>query len=188
MSLKYALVYASYISTLVLAKPLGSLGPRAVALQAGTQSGGLYPLSMSNDSTTSSDLKGDEDIHIKCNGASYGFDLDITDCELAKAFVPANSEEIVWAERYTGPLKRYQPLPYRSMGEKAICYVETSLTNGATSAKASTNQIRNAAAMIRHQCYSGGKLQGGIATNIGMEILNCQEINMASLVFVCHVL
>ena len=171
MSLKYALAYASYILTLVLAKPLGTSGPRA--------GGDLYPLSMSNDSATSSDLQGDENIHIECNGSSYGFDLDITDCELAKAFVPANSEEIVWAERHTALLKRYQTLPYRSMGEKAVCYVETSLINGATFAMASTNQIRNAAVMIRHQCYSGGRLQGGIATNIGMKILNNQEATTA---------
>lgn len=167
MSLKYALAFASYISILVRANPLRSPGPRAVALQARTQSGDLYPLSTSNDSATSSDLM--DDIHIECNGSSYGFDLDITDCELAKAFVPANSEVLVWAERHTSSLKRYQPLPYRSMGEKAICYVETSLINGATSGKASTNQIRNAAAMIRHQCYSNGRLQGGIATNMGYD-------------------
>ena len=179
MSLKYALAYASYILTLVLAKPLGSLDSRAVAVRASPQSVDPYPLSMSNDSAPSSDLKGDENIHIECNGSSYGFDLDITDCELAKAFVPANPEEIVWAERHTSTLKRYQPLPYRSMGEKAICYVETSLINGAASGKASTNQIRNAAAMIRYQCYSGGRLQGGIATNIGMKILIRQEITIA---------
>ena len=181
MSLKHALAYAAYLSTLVLAKPLGSSGSRARALQPNLQSEGLYPLSMSNYSATHSDLKGDENIHIECNGTSYGFDLDITDCELAKAFVPANSEEVVWAERYTGSFKRYQPLPYRSMGEKAICYVEISLINAATSGKASTNQIRNAAAMIRHQCYSGGRLQGGIATNIGMKMKR-QQITMASLV------
>ena len=168
MSLKCAVAYASCILTVVLAKPLGFPGSMPTALQASTQSDGLYPLSMSNDSATS-DLKIYDNIHIECNGSSYGFDLDITDCELAKAFVPASSGEILWAERSSRSLKQYSPLPYRSMGEKAICYVETSLINGATSGMASTNQIRNAAAAIRHQCYSGGRLQGGIATNIGMK-------------------
>ena len=185
MSFKYALAYASYISTLVLAKPIGSLGPIPDPLQASAQNEDLYPLSMSNDSATSSDLKGEQDIHIECDGSSYGLDLDITDCELAKAFVPPSLEEILWAERYTGSLKRYQPLPYRSMGEKATCYVEISLINGATSGKASTSQMRNAAAMIRHQCYSGGKLQGGVATNIGMKFeLPRDYHSMISLV--CH--
>ena len=168
MPSKYALGYTFYLLTLVLAKPL----------QTSTQSGDLYPLSMSNDSATSSNTLGFENIHVECNGASYGSDLDITDCELAKAFVPANSEEIIWAGR-NGMVKQYHPLPYRSMGSKAICYVETSLIIGAGTAKASTNQIRNAAAMIRHRCYSGGRLHGGIATNIGMKILNCQEMTMA---------
>ena len=172
MYLKHALAYVSYIWTLVLAKPLGNPGSSdslAIALQASS----LYPLSMSNDSATSSDLTGDKYIHIECDGSSYGFDLDITDCELAKAFVPASSDEVQWAERHAGSLKQYFPLPYRSMGEKAICYVETSLINGATFGKASTNQIRFAAVAIRHQCFSGGRLQGGIATNIGMQKLKC---------------
>ena len=184
MPFKYALGYASYLLTLVLAKPLGSPGPRAVALETRTQSGDLYPLSMSNDSATSSNILSSnilyvENIHVECIGAQYGSDLDITDCELAKAFVPANFEETIWAQRNTGSMKQYHPLPYRSMGSKALCYVETAPINGATFGKASTNQIRNAAAMIRNRCYSGGRLQGGIATNIGMKTLNCREITVA---------
>ncbi|CAF9943056.1 MAG: hypothetical protein ALECFALPRED_010502 [Alectoria fallacina] len=53
------------------------------------------------------------------------------------------------------------------MGEKALCYVQPVLIGHATSARATTNQVRNAAAAIRHRCASGGNLQGGIATNIG---------------------
>ena len=109
----------------------------------------------------------DNEIHIQCNGSLYGFDLDIGDCEEAKAYFPASSDQAQWATRHTGWQKDIFGLPYRAMGDKALCYVQPVIIDGASSAKATPNQVRNAAAMIRHKCASGGKLQGGIATNIG---------------------
>lgn len=135
----------------------------------------LYPTSNSlpfaYNSTAASDtplnVTSDNREHIKCNGASYGFNLDILDCEQAKADIRASPDENQWAERHTGWLKQIWPLPFRTMGDKASCYVQTVLIGDATSAKASLNQVRNAAASIRNYCASRGKLQGGIATNIG---------------------
>lgn len=123
--------------------------------------------SASNGSVPSFNVISDNRVHIQCDGASYGFDLDILDCEQAKAEIPANAEEFQWAERHTKWQKEIFALPYRSMGDKASCYVQTVLIGNAGSAKASLNQVRNAAASIRHKCASGGKLRGGIATNIG---------------------
>lgn len=173
MSLKYALGYASYVGTLVLGRP--SLDQRLqssgnithLSQPSDLQALNLNGYSPSNASIASVNVAGGTDIHIKCDGASYGFDLDIGDCEEAKAFVPAGSDRVQWAERHTGWQKKIMPLPYRSMGDKALCYVQPVLLNGAPSAKASLNQIRNTAAAIRHTCAPGGKLQGGIATNIG---------------------
>ena len=129
----------------------------------------LPPLMLNPTSASNTTVNGTSDNrgHIHCDGASYGFDLDISDCEDAKAEIPASAYVMQWAERHTGWEKRISTLPYRSMGDKASCYVQTVLIGDATSAKASLNQVRNAAASIRHQCASRGKLQGGIATNIG---------------------
>lgn len=123
--------------------------------------------SASNGSVPSFNVTSDNNEHVQCDGASYGFDLDIGDCEQAKAEVPPSAEEFQWAERQTGWQKEIAALPYRTMGEKASCYVQTVLIGDATSAKASLNQVRNAAALIRHVCASRGKLWGGIATKIG---------------------
>lgn len=174
MSLKYTLGYAFCIGALVLGTPLELRSnsdlanvniyvdppPDPLALT-------LDPTSASNKSVPSLNGTSDKDIHIQCHGASYGFDLDILDCEQAKAYVPASAEQVQWAERHTGWQKKIFPLPYRAMGNKASCYVQTILIDGAPFAKANLNQVRNAAATIRHECYSSGKLQGGIATNIG---------------------
>lgn len=129
----------------------------------------VLPLAFNQNPASNTSVNGtrNNNMRIQCDGASYGFNLDIDDCEQAKAEIPASADEFQWAERHTGWQKRIETLPYRSMGDKASCYVQTVLIGNAASAKASLNQIRNAAASIRNTCASGGKLQGGIATNIG---------------------
>ncbi len=168
MSLKYILGYALCLWIVVLAAPAP---PHFILVGAPTNVLGsnysLNPMVMSNESVTSSNVIGDNEIHIQCNGSFYGFDLDIGDCEEAKAYFPASSDQVQWATRHTGWQKDIFGLPYRAMGDKALCYVQPVILDGASSAKATLNQVRNAAAMIRHKCASGGKLQGGIATNIG---------------------
>lgn len=175
MSLKYALGYASCVGILVLGKPLKTNSSLNIVNSSITHTHpplGLltlnYPISALNESGTNpNNVTGEEDIHIQCDGASYGFDLDIGECEQAKAYFPANPNQFQWAERHTGWQKEIFILPYRAMGDEASCYVQPILVDGATSARATPNEVRNAAAMIRHICYSRGKLQGGIATNIG---------------------
>ena len=174
MPLKYALILTSYIGTLVLANPVHfHTIDNVTIIQAHPASDfltlDLEPTSPSDESTLPS-VTGNQDTHIHCDGASYGFDLEIFECEEAKAHFPVDGNQVQWAERHTGWQKRIFPLPYRAMGNKASCYVQPILIDGATSARASPNEVRNAAVMIRSRCYSGGKLQGGIATNIGEEM------------------
>ena len=167
MSLKYALVLTSYIGILVLANPVTLPNDTLIQIHpASDLSLGFQPTFPSNESTLPS-VTGNQNTHIHCDGASYGFDLEIVECEEAKAYFPVGADQVQWAERHTGWQKRISPLPFRTMGEKASCYVQPILVDGATSARASPNEVRNAAVMIRSRCYSGGKLQGGIATNIG---------------------
>lgn len=127
----------------------------------------LEPTSASNPSPTLLNVTSSEDVHIQCDGASYGFDLDISDCEEAMAYFPTYPDQVQWAERHTDSQTQIFPLPYRAMGDKASCYIQPVVIDGATSAKAAPNEVRNAAAMIRDRCASGGKLQGGMATSIG---------------------
>ena len=170
MSLKYALWYASLFGSLVLSKPLESIAFQTIQLPTANYSGAQDGSDMTHiwsDNSASFNATVAKDAIVKCDGASYGFDLDVDDCELAKAYVMRGAEQMLWAERNTGWQKKIVPLPYRAMGVQATCYVQAVLIDGAPSAKASLNDIRNAAAAIRGTCYSNGKLQGGIATNIG---------------------
>lgn len=167
---KYVLGLASCIVTLVLASPViltsdhndSEIHPAPSLLTLN-----LEPTSPLNDSITSLSIIGNDDTEVHCDGAAYGFDLGIMDCEEAKTYFPAGSDQILWAERNTGWQKKIFQLPYRAMGDRASCYLQPVLVDGVTSAKASLNQVRNAAAMIRDKCAEGGKLQGGIATKLG---------------------
>lgn len=174
--LKCVLGLASCIATLGLASPVvlssdynnSEVHPASKLLALN-----LEPTSPLNEPVTSLSVIGTDDTDIDCDGASYGFDLGIFDCEEAKTYFPAGSDQVLWAERNTGWQKKVFQLPYRAMGDRASCYLQPVLIDGATSAKASLNQVRNAAAMIRDKCASGGKLQGGIATNIGGSKTSC---------------
>ena len=190
MSPKYTLGIALYIGSRVLASPIvqrlsdRELG-NPILQRAGDNmsSAGVHiiqtypafdplpfelePTSASYRSPTLLNVTSSEDVHIQCDGASYGFDLDISDCEEAMAYFPTYPDQVQWAERHTGSQTQIFPLPYRAMGDKASCYIQPVIIDGATTAKAAPNEVRNAAAMIRDRCASGGKSQGGMATSIG---------------------
>ena len=174
MTLKYTLGCALYVGSLVLARP-AVVDPDLNISDSTIKVNSLpvYALSvlpttaLPIEPITSLDITGGEDIHIQCDGPSYGSDLDISDCGEANAYLAAGSDQYQWAERHSGSQKESLALPYRSMGDKASCYVQPVLINGASSARATFDEIRNAAAMIRGRCFSGGKLQGGMATKIG---------------------
>ena len=186
MSFIHALGYASCLWTLVLARPLAvsPVKPIQLAPPADIIDGSLYPISVSSEAALSLDVTGDN-IHVQCNGSAYGFNLDIVDCEQAKAWFPVNGEQEQFAPRHTGWQKRIFPLPYRSLGDKAICSVQPVLIDGAPTARATPNQVRNAAVKIRHECYSEGKLQGGIATNIGKPKTPLLKCHNSSLILRC---
>ena len=172
LRLKYTLGFASCVCNLVLATPLGPVSSRQdppVDIQRSTLD--LNSIFPSNGTVgLPFNLTGSEDTHVQCDGASYGFDLDVLDCEDANTYVPPGRDQIQWLERNSTWQKESVPLPYRAMGSNATCYIQAVLVEGAASAMASTNEVRNAAAMIRRKCYAGGKLQGGIATKIGKEL------------------
>ena len=166
MLAKYALGLASHIGLLVSASPVNLDSGSAVK----TRDLNLKTLFQSNGSNVPLNITSSKDIHIQCDGAAYGSNLDIDDCEGAKTYLPAGADQVQWAERYTGWENKSFPLPYRAMGDKASCYFQPVLIDGATFAKATPDQVRIAAAAIRERCASDGRLQGGMATNIGKEI------------------
>ena len=177
MSLNIVLGFASCIGSLVQATPTHlSLGRsnllstiRAYQAPGSPSSLNLGSTNQSNAAVSLPDGPGSNEIHIQCDGASYGFDLDFLDCESANMNFRPSVDQAQWAERHPGMNKQILSLPYRYMGNKASCYFQPVLIGSASPATASPDQVRTAANMLRNKCVLDGKLQGGIATNIGRE-------------------
>ncbi len=136
-------------------------------------------------------------IGIECNGALYGFNPNIADCEGAAQSINPDSDQLLWRERHTGVDNEVFPLPFAVFGGKSImrsdrrkrqeipllwaswrtdlsnvldkgeCFFKTVLQGPSSSAHASLLQVRRAAAALSLTCAAGGTSQGGIATNIG---------------------
>lgn len=104
---------------------------------------------------------------IHCDGEKYGYRPSIRDCEGAREVMVPDTRIWTLGERRTGLPTDIVPLPYRVMGDRAICYVEPVLIGDHRTAQASLNMIRRAAGALIVQCATNSDSQGGIATNIG---------------------
>ncbi|CAF9930849.1 hypothetical protein IMSHALPRED_008295 [Imshaugia aleurites] len=79
-----------------------------------------------------------------------------------------DSTLLTWGERHSGLGPGVIPMPYRIMGDRALCLFQTVIVDDeATTAQASLAQIRRAASALILQCAASGESQGGIAMNIG---------------------
>lgn len=124
----------------------------------------VTPVSPSNASINT---PGDSSLTIHCDGDTYGHNPNIRDCEQAKENLFPDTSIWTFGERNTGLPPGTVPLPYRVMGDRGLCYVQTVLIGDHETAKASINMIRVAAAAIIVRCAANTPSQGGIATNIG---------------------
>ena len=174
MTLKYTLGWALLAGSRVLARP--ALVDRGQNFSNYIIQVDQLPVYLQTDLLTAhtpiepitSNVSGSNDIHIQCDDPSFDSDLDISDCGAANANFLSDSTRYLFTERHSDSQGKVFPLPYRSMGGDASCYVQPVLMEGTDSSWATLDEVRNAAAMIRGTCLSGGKLRGGIATGIGM--------------------
>ena len=55
-------------------------------------------------------------LKIRCDGARYGFNPSLADCEGAQSYIAPDSNKITFGERHTGLPDTTFPLPYMIMG------------------------------------------------------------------------
>ena len=127
----------------------------------------VEPIFPSNAFPPPHDTSAGNNLNIRCDGETYGYNPNIIDCESAKEYI--DPETTIWTigERHTGLPEITVPLPYRIMGDKGLCYIQPVLIGDHTTAKASLNMVRRAATALIMQCAISTVAQGGIATNIG---------------------
>ncbi|KAL6717282.1 hypothetical protein ACLMJK_005197 [Lecanora helva] len=127
-----------------------------------------FPLSLPSLPTNASQLDAKKTF-VECDGATYGFNLDLNDCEDARNNVPYKSQQFTFAQRHTSAFvkKKMYPLPHRTMSDKGSCYVDINLEEGQSTGHSSLGQVQIAADAIISRCVKNGIPQGGIAHNIG---------------------
>ena len=112
----YVLIPFSFLTLAILAKPSHSTNDQIIHLPSVlnlTSQDQLFPLNASfQDPNPSS---GNE-LDIQCDGAHYGYNPSISDCEGARSDIPPDSEQLIFGERHTGLPESTVPLPYMVMG------------------------------------------------------------------------
>lgn len=73
----------------------------------------LFPWNASIQDLNASSGRG---LDIQCDGAKYGFNPSLSDCEGARSYIPPVSEEFIFGERHTGLPSSTFALPYMIMG------------------------------------------------------------------------
>lgn len=127
----------------------------------------VEPAFPSNVSPSLLNSTADNAFNIRCDGETYGYNPNIVDCEGAKEYLSPDTRMWTFGERHTGLPDNTLPLPYRIMGDRGLCYVQTVLIGDHKTGTASLNMLRRVAAGLILQCATSVVSQGGIATNIG---------------------
>lgn len=127
----------------------------------------VKPIVPSNASVPPLNASAENGFNIRCDGETYGYNPNILDCEDAKEYLVPDLRTRTFGERHTGLPADIVPLPYRIMGDKGLCYIQAVLVGDHTTAKATLNMLRRAAAALVVQCATSVVSQGGIATHIG---------------------
>ena len=127
----------------------------------------VKPTLLSNISVLALNVSAENRFNVHCDGATYGYNPNIIDCEQAVDYLMPDTTIWTFGQRHTGLPIETVPLPYRVMGDRALCYFQAILVGDSTTATASIDMIRRAAQSLVLQCAAGGESQGGIVTNIG---------------------
>ena len=75
-------------------------------------------LPSSNQSAISLNSTPINEVNIRCDGAKYGFNPDILDCQNAIKYFHPGRDRIMFGERGPSMAENVFPLPYRFMGGK----------------------------------------------------------------------
>ncbi|KAF6217540.1 hypothetical protein HO133_006878 [Letharia lupina] len=148
---------------LTFASPLQDAGDQTIQLSSVDF---RSPANLSDDETAIR-LNVSNEIRIQCDGEKYGFNPDVVDCQNARSYYKRSSTPFTYGERHSGHGINVFPLPYRLMGDEALCYLEPVLIDSSLgTGVASINQLSNAAYELILQC-AVRQSKGGIATGIG---------------------
>ena len=111
-------VFISFLSwfSAILALPFQERHIQTMALSAALNATSLDLLFASNVSVEELNAPSARGLDVHCNGARYGFNPSLDDCEGARSYIAPDSNKITFGERHTGLPDTTFPLPYMIMG------------------------------------------------------------------------
>lgn len=94
----------------ILATPLQITAGQTIDMSPATN------LTLSTTITTSANASYENAFDIRCDGAAYGFNPSLSDCEGARSYIVPDTEQYEFGERHTGLPESVFPLPYMIIG------------------------------------------------------------------------
>ena len=107
--------FSGWVSA-ILAIPFQETHVQNMALSTAPNATSLDLLFPSNVPVEELDAPSARSLSIHCDGASYGFNPSLADCEGARSYIAPDSNKITFGERRTGLPDTTFPLPYMIMG------------------------------------------------------------------------
>ena len=121
MFIHHIISFLSLCAGTILAKPLQL--PTDESLSRRVSPDPIDAALMSNVSTTTLPVlntSAANTFSINCNGALYGFNPNIADCEGAAQSIAPDAEQFIWQERHTGTRGAFFPLPFAVFGGELV--------------------------------------------------------------------
>ena len=172
------------------------------------------PYSLSEANSTTQNNNNNSIVSYVCNAPAFGKELSVPSCTNALHHLGLGSVQLLWGMREEDPEGLQGPqgeqgkgesqgkrqssdartnnnfdvlLPQRSISDDGACVVEPGLGPGVESARASWEDVAQAALVVVRRCAGAEPSRGGLAKNIGMLLLLLLLLLFFSL-FVCYLL
>lgn len=116
MFMRYVFMSIPFWALAILATPLQGTDGQNMDLSTALNLPSLDLSSAPNATVQALNASSGGGLDIRCDGAKYGFNPSLSDCEGARSYIVPESEQFVFGERHTGLPKSTFALPYIIMG------------------------------------------------------------------------
>ena len=119
MFICHVFIFLSLCAGAILAKPLQKTTARTPSPSVSPNLINAAFLSDISTSILALNTSAENAFSIECNGALYGYNPNIADCEGAARSIIPDSDQLIWGERHTGLSGDIFPLPFAVFGGKS---------------------------------------------------------------------
>lgn len=116
MFMRQVLMLVPFWASTILATPLQGTDSQTINLSTTPNLTSLDLSSLSDAPIQDFNASSGNSFDISCDGATYGFNPSLSDCEAARSHIVPDSEQFNFGERHTGLPESTFPLPYMILG------------------------------------------------------------------------